>query len=365
MGEEKIIAGKRAGSFASRVLKKGLTLVPVLFYEYYRRTNLSIYLEPIVFTKADNFSHKSHSIEWWYFTGILNSTMHKHPLGFEVTFFRIAALGEGRILHTAVTDVENGAFHNRSLNVAFYPTLLDHRDSRHVNSIFGNYLYYDQAQNKFHINTRIRDLTVNLEMGSGDIMCQGNRGVLDDSYLDGSSYYFSLPNLVTTGRISYGGNTCDVNGMTWHDHQWGNFRLREIAWEWFSLRFDEQELYIMVFVFKKAGGVIYSGNIMHHSMTQPINDIEVLSNDGIMVCNGFRYPSSWNMRIIVGNRRIECRIIPLVKDQSINSVITPSYWEGICSVQAVFPSGANICGSEFLPGTVLNGYAYTEVTADE
>lgn len=349
----------------SRLQKKVITFLPGFFYENSRKRLSKQPLSPIDFSPSDHFPHKPFGIEWWYFTGVMNTPARNSPLGFEVTFFRIRTIGEGRILHTAITDVEKGVFRNKSLSVALYPGWLDHPDSRHVISIFGNYLFFDVPQKKFIINTKMGDLAASLQMDAGDMMSHGREGIIDNVYLNGSSYYYSFPNLKTTGVLSYRGNTFNVSGMTWHDHQWGNFAICDIAWEWFSLRFDEKKLYIMVFVFKRRNSVIRTGNIMCQTGSTGITDISIKSKDVFITKNKLQYPVCWELCIGIGGRTITFNITPMLKEQCINSLITPSYWEGLCCVEGEVVSDIKFCDTGFRAGTKLKGYAYVEITGYE
>ncbi len=82
------------------------------------------------------------------------------------------------------------------------------------------------------------------EMGE----CNGDRETFD-----GYTYYYSHPALTTNGAISVDNTTHSVVGDTWFDHQWGNFLHCNLAWNWFSLRFDDGS-FMMLFQFLDDDG---------------------------------------------------------------------------------------------------------------
>jgi predicted secreted hydrolase len=199
-------------------------------------------------------------------------------------------------------------------------------------------------------------------MNAGNMMSHGENGIIDDNYLNGGSYYYSLPDLRTEGLISYGGKTFDIAGMTWHDHQWGNFPICELAWEWFSLRFDKEDLYIMVFRFKGGKRIKHIATLMFQNKVIEITDIIVTSKETITSKNGLQYRIGWDLCLGFDGRRMAFDIVPMIRNQCIDSLITPSYWEGLCTVEGEVLSDIELNNTQLNAGTKINGYAYVELT---
>ena len=67
-----------------------------------------------------------------------------------------------------------------------------------------------------------------------------------------SSYYYSFTNLATAGMLTV--NTTEytiASGRTWMDHQWGNYTVLGMKWDWFSLRLDDGSS-LMLFQFRES-----------------------------------------------------------------------------------------------------------------
>jgi predicted secreted hydrolase len=362
MKEHNSMAKYKMNKGIYRVKKNIISFLPELFYESNRKKLVNFPLIPMEFSVADHFPHNPFGIEWWYFTGVVNTPEKKHPLGFEATFFRISTIGKGNIMHLAITDADEGKFHNKCLYAAIYPKWLNNKDSRHVVSLLGNYLLFDESKDRFIINIKTGDLSVYLQLDAGSMMSHGGNGIIDDIYLNGGSYYYSLPNLKTEGLISYGGKAFDVSGMTWHDHQWGNFPICALAWEWFSLRFDMEDLYIMIFRFKGGKRTKHIGTLMFKNKSIGIDEISVRTKETFTTKNGLQYKIGWNLCMEIDSSKIVLDIIPMVKNQCIDSLITPSYWEGLCTVEGEVLSDIELYDTRLKAETKLKGYAYVELT---
>jgi len=314
------------------------------------------------FTGLDHFPHPNSCIEWWYFSGILETPSKENKIGFHITFFRIRTLFDGRVMHVSITDPNKDEFHNKALHMVWYPGIFDTADTNHVISVFKNTLAYDKETGAFLLKVKIGDMKMKLNMRQGDLMPLGREGVIDDVYLNGSSYYYSIPNLKTTGTLAYGGNKSTVSGMTWHDHQWGNFPLSDMAWQWFSLRLDEKNLYVMIFNFTDSDRDTCFGNIQCEAGTADLSDVQIKPVEFFELKNGKTCPIAWDLHLAVGEGVMLFHIKALVKDQFINSVITPSFWEGMCSTEGEVCSDILLDRIRLEKGEKMSGFAYAEIT---
>jgi len=55
----------------------------------------------------------------------------------------------------------------------------------------------------------------------------------------------------------------------------------------------------------------------------------------------------------------------MLKGQYLSSLITPDYWEGLCTVHAEVLTPVDLDGTRFLDRKVLDGFAYVELTGYE
>jgi len=201
-------------------IKNFLRFVPNLIYEISTEGKSSIRLSSVKFSNLDHFLHGTSNVEWWYFTGVLQSPLRKQLIGFEVTFFITRTIFESRILHASITDVEKGTFYNKELVLPFDPLSLFRKSKKMIISALGNRVEFDAISNSFRIKTDQQGLKIELDLKIQDLMKQGKSGIIamkNEPY--DSSHYFSFPNLKTIGNITFKGETLPVSGSTWHDHQ--------------------------------------------------------------------------------------------------------------------------------------------------
>jgi predicted secreted hydrolase len=351
-----------------RILKGALTQLPIELYELMVRGASRRSLPPVGFTSRDHFPHRGSRVEWWYFTSVLTTPKRKAPVGLEVTFFRVKTLVDSVIVHGAVTDVEGRKFSFTGMvlpvHIPFTP------DVQTVIALFGNRVGFNESSSSLVIDTRLRGLQVHCSLAVNDIMAQGTGGVQEMQNSPGdASYYFTLPNMKTEGTIVLDGETLPVTGLTWHDHQWGNFNVVKMKWDWFSLRFDEDELYVMLFNFDRWGTTYGAGNVFRHGRTMRVERFEVQASDVCVTRGGVTYPIDWEIRIFESSDAsipfMTAHVRPMLKDQYLSSLITPDYWEGLCAVHAEIVTPVALDGIRFLDTKGLDGFAYVELTGYE
>jgi CrtC N-terminal lipocalin domain len=79
------------------------------------------------------------------------------------------------------------------------------------------------------------DLTLDAQ---GPAIYNGGNGLIP--FLAGSSYYYSLTTVSTTGTIVEKGHEYKVSGQSWLDHQWGNWNwLVTQKWTWMGIQLSD------------------------------------------------------------------------------------------------------------------------------
>ena len=76
---------------------------------------------------------------------------------------------------------------------------------------------------------------------------------LVDLGIAGKTYYYSRTDLETSGTVSVSGDSLPVTGVSWFDHQWGDFTTAEIGWDWVSLNLDDGSDIMVSLVWEQAG----------------------------------------------------------------------------------------------------------------
>jgi len=352
-----------------KIIKEFVHFVPNLIYESQIANKLNATILPLVFTNEDHFPHSNANIEWWYFTGVLETPLRKNKIGFEVTFFRFQTIFEGRIIHTAITDIENKTFYNKELILPIASESLFQKGNKGIISIFKNRVEFHDQLNSFKIKTEFKDLKIDLNLTINNLMHGGKDGILKmQNYQDDLSYYFSFPDLKTEGKVIFKDETLNVSGLTWHDHQWGNFHIKNLKWDWFSLRFDEDDIYIMIFNFRRKGREITTGNFYKNPKNIQLENIRITAKKTFKTKDGVEYPLNWEIEIPGGkniNLSMKFNVFPLIDGQHISSFITHSYWEGICQVEGKITENYEQEDKVLFEKKSLKGTAYVELTGYE
>jgi predicted secreted hydrolase len=351
-----------------KILKGALTQLPIELYELMVRNASRRSLPPVAFTSRDHFPHRGAHVEWWYFTSVLTTPKWKAPVGLEVTFFRVRTLVDSVIVHAAVTDVEGQKFSFTGMVLPAHIPFIS--DAQTVIALFGNRVGFNESSNSLIIDTRLRGLQVHCSCDVRDVMAQGAGGILEMQNSPGdASYYFTLPNMRTGGTIVLNGENLPITGLTWHDHQWGNFNLVNLKWDWFSLRFDADDLYVMLFNFDRWGTTYGTGNLERNGRTMRIERFEVWASEVCRARGGITYPIDWEIGIFEGAEAstpfMTAHVRPVLKEQYLSSLITPDYWEGLCTVHAEILTPVELDDTHFLDRQVLDGFAYVELTGYE
>jgi predicted secreted hydrolase len=72
---------------------------------------------------------------------------------------------------------------------------------------------------------------------------------------ESSSYYYSLPQLQTAGRVRIDGRASNVHGVAWLDHEWSSSIMDDQAqgWDWAGINLDDGGA-VMMFRMRDADG---------------------------------------------------------------------------------------------------------------
>ena len=196
-----------------------------------------------------------------------------------------------------------------------------------------------------HVITHHRDfdLDLHLNYGKGAFWHADNgRLQMGTSGDNATTYYYSYPNMPTTGTMILEGKEYHVTGKSWFDKQGGRFKLtaEETKWEWFSLRFYDNEE-IMLFKFPKT--TFQDGTfISRDGQRERLNEY-TLTTTRFVEAGGSRYAAGWDL--VMPGRKEEHYTITPVMDGCINL----SYFEELCSVRNEAGEEVGMCFTELFP----------------
>ncbi|MEW6406047.1 MAG: lipocalin-like domain-containing protein [Chloroflexota bacterium] len=328
-------------------------------------------LRPLTFPQ-DFGAHEDFRIEWWYYTGNLDTPERRH-FGFELTIFRVGLVSPtvelpadsqwyGRSVyfaHFTVSDIANERFYAFERYSRPGPGLAGAQadpyrvwiDDWNVTAQTAGVYHLQAAQAGIAV-----DLTLTDETG---IILHGENGYSrkgEDP--DNASYYYSQPRLGADGFIQVEGAEYAVSGLAWKDHEFSSSMLDEdqIGWDWFSLQFEDGSA-LMLFQLRERDGAISDSSsgtfIMPDATTRHIEktdfEIAVLDEWHSPHTQGL-YPAAWEIKLNQPNCLLE--IHPWMVDQEVH-FSTVTYWEGAVRFEGTC-DGVPIRGNGYIE---LTGYA--------
>ncbi|MBT8400343.1 MAG: carotenoid 1,2-hydratase [Rhodothermia bacterium] len=320
----------------------------------------------------DHGPHPEFKTEWWYYTGNLDCADTGSPIGFQFTVFRNALVPEPAVgtdwrtnqlysAHMAVSDGRTGVF------------LFADKTSRGAAGLAGataspfrawvqDWEVRQVGETAMHSSLRATatdfslDLTLQPERPP---IFHGENGLSpksDDP--DNASYYYSFTRLRSTGTVAVRGRACEVEGLTWMDHEWSTSALgpTQVGWDWFALRLSNG-WDLMYFQVREQNPEVkrpfVEGTLVEDS-ADPIRldrtDITLEVTDRWKSdASGGEYPAGWTLEI--PDRQVRLDIQPIIDDQELRLAV--QYWEGAVSIVGV-AAGSPVTGEGYVE---LTGYA--------
>lgn len=335
---------------------------------------------------ADHVSHPAYKVEWWYYTGNLD-TREGRRLGYQVTFFRVGvnqtppsasrwAVRDLHMAHFALSDLGAGRFHVFDR--------LQREGAGWAGAATDRYAVWNGAwsaranpDGSHHLQARDRnnpgsngaagsDVALDLTLtNTSRAMAHGHDGYSRKGREEGNaSAYYSLPRLTTTGTIAIDGQRYEVTGSSWMDHEFGSSVLEadQVGWDWFGLQFEDgREL--MLYQMRRR-----DGSRDQHSSGTLINrdgSIVRLTRDDYVLepldtwrseATGTTYPTRWRVRIPGQNLTFEVRAAMQNQELHTPRSTNVTYWEGAVDVE-----GANgLRGRGYSELTGYNGVALSD-----
>lgn len=318
----------------------------------------------------DHGPHPGYALEWWYFTGNLDSPDGRH-FGYELTFFRVGlssedfdrtskwAANQMYTAHFALTDVENDRFHSFERYG---------RDALGLAGALGSpfrvWLEDWSAASANGDTLPIRliasedGVAIDLLLSSKkDIVLNGEDGFSRKGNSSGeASYYYSLTRMPTEGTITLNGQTHSVRGLSWLDREWSSSQLSDdrVGWDWFALQLSDGRdiMYGVLRPRDETASEFQLGTVVEEDGShRSIEEGEVLLDvlDRWQSPRGGTYPARWRLRMPAEGLDIE--ITPYVSDQELDAIVR--YWEGAVRIEGT-ANGEPVTGNGYVE---LTGYA--------
>ena len=302
--------------------------------------------KPIKFPE-DESAH-DYIVEWWYFNGHLEDALG-NEYAFMDCFFKVDVkrvkipflskipLKTSYFSHSLVSDLRHKSFHHR---IAPFSVISD--DSFSKSLLYINYLNPEikngytncviekTGESTYHLKNEDIDLKLNSIKKS---LLEGGKGYLD--LHSKMTYYYSLTNLKTEGRIKIKNKWINITGKSWMDHQWADASYSKDKWDWFSVQLDNDTemvcgLYDDGKVKTYFADISYADNRQEHYQEV---EITPLNERWTSPKSKAIYPLAWKIKI--PGKNIELNLTAKVDNQEMlfGSI---NYWEGPLKVEGNF-----------------------------
>jgi predicted secreted hydrolase len=301
---------------------------------------------------ADHASHPDYKVEWWYYTGNLDST-DSGRFGYQLTFFRVGmdpaptnpsrwAVRDLFMAHFALTDANGKRYRfvdriNRS-GPGWAGAATD------AYRVWNEGWHVSRDSDSVHrlvASTKEFGIDLSLEDG-GRAVFHGDRGYSRKGSAPGNaSFYYSLTRMPTRGTVTVDGRAIDVTGQSWMDHEFGTTFLEkeQVGWDWFSVQLDDGRD-LMVFQLRRQDGSIDPRS--SGTLVEPDGSYRHIALDSGFTlepgrvwrspASGGRYPIEWRVRI--PRESIDLSVRAVLDDQELRTGQSTgvNYWEGAIDV---------------------------------
>lgn len=352
-----------AGNEAATTDRSGL---PALLGAGPAAAGFALAEQPVPFAfPRDHGAHPAFRSEWWYVTAVL-ADLDRREFGVQFTLFRqgltprrhVAQTTEGAAAwrtgqaymgHIAVSDVAARRHRHEERLARGHPALAGVATQPFKAHIEG-WRLISVGKNTWPLRLQAdgREIGFDLALSpTKPVVLHGQQG-LSRKGADNASYYYSFVRINASGRIVVGGETHEVYGVAWLDHEWSTSVLAPeyAGWDWFALRLDDGRD-LMLFRLRRHDGAVddYNAGTLIHA----VGETSALTADDFALTEEDRWrrwPVVWRLALSESAERFVIRAA--FADQVMDTSVT--YWEGVVHVED--ESGQRI-GSGYME---LTGY---------
>lgn len=327
----------------------------------------------------DHFNHPDFQTEWWYYTGNVH-TADGRRFGFELTFFRFGTergatppavwdLRDVWLAHLALSDLQGQGFlYTERMNRAGAGMAgADESQARVWNGNWQAQWRLDphapgaMASQQLQAIADRFSFELTLRTSKPPVI-HGENGVSQKAAGAGrASHYISYTRLATSGAITLDGQSFQVEGESWMDHEFFTHQLApdQTGWDWFSLQLSDGSE-IMLFDLRRKDGTIdpfSAGTYVDprgHAAHLAVGAFSLApGKTWLSPKTGGRYPIEWHIRIPSLN--FDAMITTPLAGQELagKTKSATSYWEGAIDIAAT-KGGQQARGSGYLE---MTGYA--------
>lgn len=204
---------------------------------------------PRIHFPEDEGAHPDFLIEWWYGNFMLSDSGGRE-------YGAMAAYFNFGIKIISISDLAAQSFHHEVFGSTphYARGMLDLRWGG------GDHWFRTGPDSpSYRLKAHGTELGLSLDFSSQKPpLLAGGNGIV--RWSGGVSYYYSLTRLRAQGQIRLCGDTIDVEGIGWMDHQWMK-NLGRRGWDWFSIQL-ENETEVIVWQIVNPNETIESRDLM-------------------------------------------------------------------------------------------------------
>jgi len=294
-------------------------------------------------------SHPALRTEWWYVTGHARA-QDAREFGFQVTFFRSrvdatqamrSAFAAKQLIfaHAAVTDLAGRALHHDQRIARAGAGVA--QASEHDTDVRLRDWSLVRAEGAYAARIAAEGFALDLRFAPTQaVLLQGDAGLSrkgpDPAQ---ASYYYSEPQLATTGRITLQGRPFEVRGTAWLDHEWSEALMHPeaVGWDWIGMNLDDGGALTAFRLRRRDGSALWAGGSLRVRDGEPPRSFgpgevrfEPLRHWASPRTQA-RYPVQWRVHTPAGSFAVQA----LLDDQELDSRGSTGavYWEGLSELR--------------------------------
>jgi predicted secreted hydrolase len=289
---------------------------------------------------ADQAAHPGVTWEWWYTIGHFTAGGHKY--GYEV---QLSASG---LVQIGLSDMTEGTFDSEVTRfpAGTFSTSSTTLDVRMPNASLSGPI------NNMHLKADLPhdggtiDLTLN---AVGPSIYDNGTGLFP--FLGGTSYYYSLPNLRTTGTLTQDGKAQQVTGTSWLDRQWGDWDWSKVhKWTWMALQLSNGQTLNLWDLFDNTGETHWA-TVLSPDGSERVVSVEPLArhatNFQTSPATGQRYAGKWTVKIPSLGAVLTVTARPVLQEMEVGLPWSPGINEAASSTYGTY-QGRPVTGEAFV-----------------
>ena len=285
----------------------------------------------VISLPKDDAPHQA-KIEWWYYNGHLSAESGKH-YSFHYAVFLVSGLMSHTVAHVSFNDYQTGRHYTDEGRFGGNPST---GTANRFDFALGPWLM--EGQNGIdQLKVTTHDFGFNLNLTSTlPPVFHGNNGIISMN-LAGDSYYYSRTRMAISGSVDIGKNSEAVTGTAWFDHQWGDFAIGHLAYDWFSLQLDNGAD-IMIYNLRDTANkpTLSSVSFTQNGVTETLSSTDFTLTPGatwVSDKTGIAYPIEWT--ITIPKKHIAVIARSIIDNSEFDAKLTTYniYWEGAVKVK--------------------------------